>query len=342
MRLARPAALPLARGGALALALALGLAPALARAQDGVEVVQGGEPGIRILLAGTDIQEAATPGGAIGVDPAQSVAIAIRIAPPPNVTWEIRETRVAVLLRGPGSTPPDALVRASPTDASVPPGFTVFVNRSYDLAALKPLGAGLFLMRVEVADAQDATLYTQEFYVHVLGNVLFTVAGATASVATVATGYGLWQIVKDLKEAYQARQRHRRKKAQSRAGRLAAMGVSAGEGLEGLVEIAGDLDRDAERLSRRRPLAWTATGLGLGGVGISWLQFLGYVPVDVGNILVWGATSAALFLTASLVAIALQRRLRRRVEALRTRRVVVADAHADASLASQDVPEAPR
>lgn len=314
-------------GAGSVLALALALAGVASAQADGVSYVEGGEPGITILLEGVDLREARSADSPLEVDPSGALDLSIALAPPQGVTWEIRETRVAVLLHGPDAEPPEALVRRSPTEASIPSGFTVFVNRSFELEALQPLGTGLFLMRVEVADAEGAALYAQDLYVHVLGNVFLTVAGATAVVASAATGYGLWQIVKDLKEFYKARQRHRKAQRERKAARLATLGITASDSdLEAALDVAGDVDRTAATLSRRRPLAWAATGLGLGGVAVSWMQFLGRVPVDLGETLMAASAMAAAFLTGCLLLVSLQERLKERVAAGRVRRIPVRDA----------------
>jgi hypothetical protein len=329
---ARP---PLAVRRAIVPLLLVLLAP-LAHAQDnttapatppglpeGVAIVQGGEPGIRVTIDGTDVESAAEPGGAVAFDPSREANVSLSLAPPPGTTWEIRSFEVGLLLSGPGGTPPDALRRVSETNTSIPPGFTVYINRTVDLHAFKSIGAGLFLMEVAVRDASGGTLYAKSFYVHVKGNPFLTATGAAVTVASVATGYGLWQILRDLKELHKARQRHKRQEAEraSRLGtltKLAGAGLDLSAGFEGALSAAQDADKRANRLEKRRPVAWAATGLGLGGVGVSWAQFLGYVPLNVGNMLAWTFGVGALFLTVSLLAVAMYRRLTRRPEPIRT------------------------
>jgi hypothetical protein len=290
---------------------------------EGVAIVQGGEPGIRVTIDGEDVEAAAEPGGAVAFDPSQEANVSLALAPPPGTTWEIRSFEVGLLLSGPGGTPPAALKRESATNTSIPPGFTVYINRTVDLHAFKRVGAGLFLMEVAVRDASGGTLYARSFYVHVKGNPLLTATGAAVTVASVATGYGVWQILRDLRELHKARQRHKREEAE-RAGRLGRLAKLAGAGLDvtggfgGVMNVAQDADKRASRLEKRRPIAWSATGLGLGGVGVSWAQFLGYVPLDVGNMLAWTLGGGALFLTASLLAVAAYRRLARRHGPVRT------------------------
>jgi len=298
----------------LVLLLPLGSAQA-PQVPPGVEIVQGGEPGIHVALNGADLAGAGASSAALQVDPSQPAALSLSMAPRPGVTWDIRAFSVALLVNGPGSAPPSALTKASETRTTIPPGFTVFVNRTVDLSSLKPVGAGLFLMRVQVLDANDTALYSQEFYVHVKGNFLFTASGATVTVVTAATGYGLWQVLRDLKEFYKARERHRKREDARKAGLLGKAAAIAGAGLdvtagaEGVVSAVGDADDVANRLEKRRPIAWTATGFGLGGVGVSWAQFLGYVPLDLGNTLAWALGLGATFLTLSLVGLALYKRL---------------------------------
>lgn len=304
---------------ALALLLLLPLAlaqapPSNATLPEGVTIEQGGEPGVHVLVNGVDVGDATEPRGAIGFDPGSEANLTILLAPPPGVTWEIRTFEVGLLVTGAGGKP--AYVRDMPTETTIPPGYTVAVHRSVDLSAFQSVGAGLFLMEVKVKDATGADLYGQEFYVHVQGNPLLTVAGATVTVISVGTGYGIWQILRDLKEVKKARDRHRAKEeAEGRLAKLvkvAGAGLDVTAGVEGVASAAGDADARASRLEKRRPIAWTATGLGLGGVGISWAQFLGYVPLDVGNLLAWSLGTAALFLTLALLVAAMARRLRER------------------------------
>jgi hypothetical protein len=311
----------------LVLATVVTLAP-LAGAQNesatpppGVSFVVGGAPGIHASLDGTDLAAAARPGGAFAIDPDVPVNLSLSLAPPPNVTWEVRAIRVAVVVNGPGTSAPAALTRDQGFHAMLPPGFTVYANRSLALTELKHVGTGLFLMRVTVEDAAGAKLYEQEFYVKVEGNVLLTASGAVVTVASVATGYGLWRIVMDLREAYKARQRHKKKEhAESRFAKGTAMAATAmglAGGLEGLVDVAGDVDPHADRLAKRGPFAWSATGLGLGGVTLSWLQFLGYVPFNVASTLIVACGLAATFLTVCLLVVAMTKRARKRLASRR-------------------------
>ena len=291
---------------------AVALLMPLAGAQDGVTVLQGGEPGIVVTLDGHDLRDAAATRAAIGVDPAHEANLSMRIAAPPNTTWEIRTIRVG-LMTGTGAHAPEKLSKATETNTSIPPGFTVYVNRTIDLSSLKPLGAGLFEMEVRVQDETGKDLYAQPFYVHVLGNPILTVAGAAATVVTVATGYGLWQIARDVRELKKARDRHREKEAQrGKLAGLAAAGIDFSAGLEGALSVAQDQDARASRLEKRRPIAWTATGLGLGGVGLTWAQFAGLVPLDFANLAIAALGGAAVFLTLALLAVAMAKRLKER------------------------------
>lgn len=319
---------------ALALLLVPLLAPvALAQNEptapppSGVEYVIGGEPGIHASIDGRDLAEGAHPRDAFLVDPEEPINLTLTLSPPPNVTWEIRSIHFAVVVNGPGSEAPKSLTRDQSFNASLPPGFTVYVNRTIDLAPLKHVGTGLFLMRLDVQDTNGTRLYDQEFYVHIAGNTLLTASGAVVTAASVATGYGLWQIARDLREAYKARQRHKKEKerqdaksfgaAATKATALLTHAVALTGGLEGAVDVAGDVDHEADKLSKRRPLAWCATGLGLGGVTMSWLQFLGYVPFNVGQTLVTAAGAAAAFLTLALLLVTMTNRVRSRRAARR-------------------------
>lgn len=307
------------RGKASALAAFLLLAPVVATAQDAggasggatVEVVQGGEPGvIRVAVAGTDLASAAEPAGALRVDPSAPLPVSFTLAPPEGVTWEVRRIVVGMVLAE-GQDPPERLAQVSDWNSTIPPGFTVFVNQSMDLQGVQRLGVGLFRMQVAVQDDHGADLYRESFYVRVEGNPLLTAAGAAVTAATVATAYGLWSILNDLREVNKARERHRKKEA--RHGKLfkaADAAVALEDGLEGVADLAGDADAEAERLARRRRLAWPATGLGLGSVGVSWAQFLGHVPLDLGNALLVALGGAAALFSLALLATALARRWR--------------------------------
>lgn len=310
----------------------------------GISYVLGGEPGIQAFIDGTDLAHAAHPRDAFTVDPDRPINLTLTLSPPPNVTWEIRSIHVAVVVNGPGSEPPSSLSRDQSFNASLPPGFTVFVNRTIGLAQLKHVGTGLFLMRVDVQDKNGTRLYDQEFYVLVEGNVILTASGAVVTAASVATGYGLWQIVRDVREAYKARQRHKKEKERQDATAMKAAATKATgmltnvigltAGLEGVVDVAGDVDKETDELSKRGPLAWTATGLGLGGVTMSWLQFLGYLPLNLGQTAIMAAGAAGTFLTGALLLTTVTKRIKRRREA--SRRVPVkgpaAEEEADAAV----------
>lgn len=265
----------------------------------GVTVLQGGEPGtVRVSINGVDLSDAASVAEALDLDPGAPANVSISMAAPENVTWEVRAIRVGLLVSGPGSEPPAALSRVMGANTTLPPGFTVIVNRTLDLSSLKNLGAGVFLMEFKVQDDAGADLYSQSFYLHVTGNPLFTVAGATVTALSVATGYGMWRLLTDLRELWETWRRHRRERAAKAAG---------GEA-RGLLSVAKATLKDREKLERRQAIRWTATGLGLGAVGLSWAQFLGYVAFDYTSTVITALEAGALFLGVALLAIALRRR----------------------------------
>lgn len=307
------------RGWPLALLL-LVLAVPTALAQD-PWVYYGGEPGVRITAADIAIEGAATPATAIVVDPAQPINLSISISPPENTTWDIRSFSVGLLVNGPDSEPPEALLRRSETDSSLPPGWTVVINRSIELGALQRAGAGTFLMQAEIEDANGSLLYAQSFYVRVpVGPAqLLTVQGATITAVSVATGYGFWQVAKDAKELRDAWERHRKKQ------KLAKLDVygQAEHAIEAVVEKGGkplasavDLHRAVQASEKKlSPIRWTATGLGLGGVLIAWLQFLGHIAFDAIGMVVTALEGAAIFLTLALLANALLKRAKAKAAA---------------------------
>lgn len=299
-----------------------------ATAPAGFEFVVGGEPGIHVLLEGRDVAEASTPHDAFTIDPSVPVNVSFSFAPPPNTTWQLTEIRLGVVVSG--DEPAEKLTQRQAFDATLPPGSTVYVNRTIDLGKLKSVGTGLFRMRVDVAEADNGTLYAATFFVHVKGNVLLTATGAVVTAASVATGYGLWRIVQDLRELVEARERHKKKEAASKAAAkaqlVAVQAVSLTGGIEGIINAAGNADSETGKLQKRAWIRWTATGLGLGGVTISWAQFLGYVPVDLGATLITTAGAGAAFLTAVLLTVALRNRFarkRREREAREATRTIV-------------------
>ena len=277
----------------------------------GVSVHQGGEPGtVRVTINGVDVDDAASVADALAVDPRAAANVSISMTPPEGVTWEVRAIHVGLLVSGPGSEPPSALSRAMPARTTLPPGFTVVVNRTLDLSSLKDLGAGVFLMQARVEDASGTELYARTFYVHVTGNPFLTVAGAAVTAMSVATGYGLWRLVSDLREFHETWRRHRRE----RAARL-------DEG-KGIVGTAKATLADRDRLERRQAIRWTATGLGLGAVGLSWAQFLGYVAFDAMSLVLTTLEAGALTLGVALLLIALRRRMVRAGQKERVRTLV--------------------
>lgn len=300
----------------LVLLLAATLALPTAAAQE-PWIYMGGEPGVLVTVAGTDIVTAAQAGSAIRVDPREPVNISISIAPPANTTWRVRSVSVGLLVNGPNSTPPEALLRHNAADADLPPGFTVVLNRTIDLSALQRAGAGTFLMQVEVLDDVDAPLYSVEFYVRVGASLaaLLTVQGATITAVSVATGYGIWQVAKDVKEMRDAWERHRKKKARAKLDVIGAaehvveeVGVKLGHGVDKAVALHRAVQDSEKQLGLVR---WSATGLGLGGVAMAWLQFLGYLAFDGTQFLITALEGAAIFLTLALVTNALLKRARR-------------------------------
>lgn len=285
---------------------------------------QGGEPGISASIGGSPLADASSPGGAIRVDPDAPVDLSISIAPPPDTTWRVKSISVGLLVSGPGSEPPDAFVKTTVANSTLPPGFTVVVNRSVELSSLKRVGAGTFLMEAQVRDVNDTDLYTQEFYVRIPASLatMMTAQGATLTAISVATGYGFWSIGRDVKELRDTWARHRKRKE---AAKLDVIGKT--EHLaEDLVARTGkpaaqvvDVHRAAQDAERSLgPVRWAATGLGLGGVVIAWGQFLGYVAFDLTNLLVTAMEVCAAFLTIALVANALIRRSRTKREAAAT------------------------
>ncbi|MHB8605625.1 MAG: hypothetical protein ACYDCK_10265 [Thermoplasmatota archaeon] len=287
----------------------------------------GGTPGVHFYLNGRDAGSADQSSKAIPLDPGRPLNLSVWVAPPNGTIWSLRSVRVAVLLTGPGSS---GLSEERPFNASVPGGYTVYLNQSVDVGSAKNLGAGIFLVRTSVVAVNGTDVGVDTFYVHLMGNVLLSASGAIASAATVATGYGLWQIVRDVKEFHDARERHKKEEEEKAAAEaLAAKQVGKGidyakvalnitGGVSGLVNLAGDKHKEAAELGKRAPIAWCATGLGLGAVGLTWAQFFGYLPVNVGQTLVTAATFGTIFLTLSLIAVAFYRRAQRKKNVTRT------------------------
>lgn len=277
---------------------------------EGVTIEEGTGEGVRVLLDGVDIAGADAPLRAVPVDPARPGNLTIRLSPPPGVeAWEIRGFGVGLLVSGPGSTPPASLTRNVPTTTTIPQGYTVVINRTLELEDIKGLGAGVFLMQVTVADDHDATLYAQSFYVHVVGNPFLTASGAIVTVMSVATGYGLWTLLQDLREFWEAYKRHRKEKAEKAAAKAAVSAMGKPRATK-VVSKARELHRERERLEKgRRPVRWTATGLGLGAVALSWAQFLGYVAFDLSGLVITTLEVGAVFLTLALVLAAVRKNL---------------------------------
>jgi len=289
----------------IALVLLAALLAPLAAAQD---VLPGGEPGITVTLDGHDLASAAEPSAAFALDPSQDATISVRLAPPPGTTWDLKSIRVGLVAAG--SSAPALLSREAPANTTIPPGFTVFVNRTVALSGLKPLGVGLFQLEARVEDASGTALSTQTFYVRVEGNPFLTVGGVVAAIATVATGYGLWRLIRDAKEIKDARDRHRAKEAESgKLARAAATGLDITNGVAGVLSVIVERDANAAALQKRAPVKWAFTGLGLGGVGLSWAQFLGFVPFDLADTAIWAVGAALVFLLAALLALAWAKRI---------------------------------
>lgn len=314
------------RGGPVAILLfatlaSLLAAPPAAAQSSQVWFYQGGEPGVVVTLENTSLAAASSADQAIVIDPSAPLTMSISIAPPEGETWEVRAVTVGMLLRGPGTEPPAALVRRSNATATLPPGFTVVLNRSIDLGPVSKLGAGTFLMQAEVLDENDEQLYVQTFYVKVPATAasILTVQGATVTVITAATGYGLWSLAKDGKELRDAWARHRKR---AEMAKLDVIGktehvvedvvAKGGKPLAGAVA----LHRAAQERERGLgPVRWAATGLGLGGVVMAWLQFLGYLAFDATSMIITAVEVCAAFLTLALIVNALVNMRKQKVEA---------------------------
>lgn len=289
----------------MALLLVALLSPA-AGAQDAVAtqssdvVLIGGEPGrIQMLIADADVKSADRVGAAIPVDPKAPVNVSLLMTPPENETWDVLGMRVGLVVSGPGSSPPPELSRLVEARNRIPPGFTVILNRTIDLSGLKSLGTGVFLMQVSLEDSAGGTLFAQSFYVRVVGNPLLTASGAVVTALSVATGYGLWRLVSDVRELLDAYKRHRREKRLRVEMRAT-----------GVVAKARGVMRDKDKLERRGVLRWTLTGTGLGAVLLSWAHFLGYVAFDGMALLMTCLETGGAFLGGGLVVVALHRRFR--------------------------------
>lgn len=284
---------------ALALLLVL-LAPgALAQATPlgpGLSYLEGGEPGVRVLVGGEDVALADAPRSALRVDPGKPATIALAISPPPGETWDIRGFRVGLSLFG--GTPTERTTRESAAPARVPGGYTVLVERTADLSAMENLGSGVFRMHVAVVTTDGRVVDEKSFYVHVEGNALVSAQGVAVTALTVATAYGLWKLLSDLKELYGTWKRHRKQRAHREAAQKS-----------GLLQHARAVLRDKDTMERRGLLRWSATGMGLGAVVLSWAQFLGYLAFDALGLLITGLEMAAAFLVLALFAVAIRRRL---------------------------------
>lgn len=307
MRAPRPLPRPVLPLAFLALLLAAALPPAHAQAALGGDQYhyQGGVPGtVSIVLQDVDLAGATTLGGAVEVDPSQPVRVSITLTPPEGVTWNLSGMRVGLLLAG---TAP-SYERFVEGRAMVPPGYTVVINRTVDLAGVKALGAGVFRMQVAMVDDRGGVLHAQPFYLHVEGNPVLTATGAVVTAASAATGYGLWRLVQDVRELKDAHKRHRRRKLEE--VRLAEKGV---------VGAAKETLRERDRLERRPHLRWTLTGTGLGAVALSWAQFLGYAAFDAMTLLLASLGTAGTFLGLSVLVVAVHRKVAKPVaERVRT------------------------
>jgi hypothetical protein len=298
------------RASLVLFALAL-LAPAIVA--QGQPAAGGGA--VVVTLNGVDVRSAALTRDALGLDAGQPAALSVQLTAPPDATWEVRVVRVTLVAGSLGGASFPGLSRDLDVDSTVAPGETLVVNRTADLSALRPVGAGVFRAEVRVLDASGAELFQAPFFVRIAGNPLLTLAGATVAVLTAASGYGLWRLLRDVRELNEARKRHRRQEEAardaSRAGRLTealGAGIDLTGGLEGVVGIVGGADAEAARLARGKPVAWTLTGLGVGGVAVSWSQALGLFPFDVADLLLAMAGGGVVLLTISLVVFGRARR----------------------------------
>lgn len=293
----------------------------------------GGEPGVITLeLDGADLRDARDVRSAVRLDPAAPSRITMTLAPPENTTWAIRTFRIVALVGAVGGP----IERTEHANVTIPPGYTVVMNRTIDLAAVERVGGGVFRLRAIVEDADGAALYDETFHVRIDAGGVFTAQGAAITVLTVASGYGLWRVLSDLKEFRDAWDRHRKRLARAKLDVIGAVEdglvdavAKRGKPLAAAASVHRDIDHVEKRFG---PVRWTATGLGIGAVGLSWLQYLGYAVFDLADTLAAALETAALFLGAALLAGVLTRRWRARAaaaqaaaEAARPRRIPVVD-----------------
>ena len=288
------------------------LAPTSAAASD-LWLHEGGTPGVAIIVDGRPVASAQDPASAIRVDPGADARLSLALSPSDGTTWDVRSIEVGLLVRGPDSPPPEAFARTSGAVATVPPGWTAVVNRTLPLASLERVGSGAFLMEAEVFDASGASLDRQTFYVRIDAGLagLLTVQGAVMVALSAAAGYGLWQVLRDLKEIRDAWKRHHERAREDVLDKaehvVEDVATKAGRPLAAAVDVkhaAGDLERKVG------PVKWTMTGLGLGGVALCWAQYLGLVAFDVADLLLLAVQVGAAFLVLALVATAIMRRAR--------------------------------
>ncbi len=267
----------------------------------------------QVEVNGVDVRSAALTRDALGVDASKEATLHVVLTAPPDAAWDVRAVRVSLVVASWGS----ALSRDLDVDQTVAPGGTLSLNRTVDLSALRPVGAGVYRAEVLVLATDGATLNSQSFYVRIAGNPFLTVAAAVATALSAASGYGLWRLLRDLRELNEARKRHGRereekRRAAAKVGEVLGAGFDLTAGLEGVVGVVEGADPEAQRLAKRAPVAWTLTGLGVGGVAASWGQALGLLPFDAAGLAIAVAAGGALFLMLALLALGLAKRLGRR------------------------------
>ncbi|MEA3199154.1 MAG: hypothetical protein QOE90_582 [Thermoplasmata archaeon] len=265
-----------------------------------------------VTLDGHDVRDADAVSRALALDVGAPAALRVTITAPADRAWDVAAVRV-ILLAGAGVP---AWSRDLDVGTTIAPGNATVIARDVDLSPLRAVGAGVYRLEARVLDADGGELARTPFFVRVEGNPLLTAAGAVAVALTGVSAYGIWQLLRDLRELNEARKRHsRREVEEGRVARVSGVALDLTGGVSGVLGALEGHDAEAERLERKAPVKWSLTGLGVGGVLMSWAQALGLVAMDVASLLLALAGGAALLLVVGLLVAAWSRRLRRPAEA---------------------------
>lgn len=236
-------------------------------------------------------EHAGTVAGAVPLDPSEDAQVNFRMVVGEGTGLE--GARAFALIDLPGLDVPLGSATVHPVGGN-PDNLVANVP----LGALERLGSGIFWVRVGLVDASGAMAFEDEFLVRLHDSPVVTAEGVALAAASLLVAFGVWRLVinaSDLFFLWVNRPEPQDKDAKGEDPPAAGV-------------------REAVQQANAAPwVGWTLTCFGASLTVASWIQFLGFLPLDTDLIVTALEFGVGLF-TLGVVAYALaRRRARRRV-----------------------------